>query len=294
MIRRYIMVHALFCFLLLSCVGTASAKGEILIGLIPEDNIFRQMDRHRPLADYLSAKLGTKVKFTILSRYGDVLDRFINRKMDGAFFGTLTGVLAMEKLDAEPIVRMVYLDGSSDMQGYIITRKDSGIQNAADMKGRRMAYVDRATVTGYLYAIAYLRDNGVRDPYHYFRDISFTGSHSSVVYSVLDGRADVGTVKSRIFQMLMNKDRTMTDELQIISRSPDFHDSTLLLSRDLPAELRKRIGIVLLEMEKNADGREALRKLEAQRFVPAAKEDFTPFYEIAGKARINMKTYRYK
>jgi len=32
---------------------------EILIGLIPEENIFNQMERHRPLAAYLSKKVGT-------------------------------------------------------------------------------------------------------------------------------------------------------------------------------------------------------------------------------------------
>ncbi|HWR58952.1 MAG TPA: hypothetical protein VN328_08710, partial [Thermodesulfovibrionales bacterium] len=54
----------------------AKCEDEILIGLIPEENIFSQMDRHRPLAAYVTEKLGVKVKLTILSRYGDVIDRF--------------------------------------------------------------------------------------------------------------------------------------------------------------------------------------------------------------------------
>jgi hypothetical protein len=68
-----------------------------LIGLIPEENIFKQMDRHRPLAAYLSSRLGMNVRLTILSRYGDIIDRFETRNMDGAFFSALTGVLAVEK-----------------------------------------------------------------------------------------------------------------------------------------------------------------------------------------------------
>jgi phosphonate transport system substrate-binding protein len=252
------------------------------------------MDRHRPLAEYLSEKLGIKVRMTILSRYGDIIDRFSDRRMDGAFFGIFTGVLAMEKLKVEPVARPVKLNGSSTEQGYIFVRKDSGIKTVADMKGKRMVFVDRATVTGYLFAVAYLRENGVKNMDRYFREYSFVGSHDSVIHSVLDNRADIGLAQSSIFNMLVAKDPSIGNELVVIARSGELPDNTLCLRNDLSAGVKSRIRDILLGMDKDPKGREVLRKFKALKFIQASKEDYKPFFEMAKKANIDLKSYRYK
>jgi len=292
--RRNFIIQIISLMALLAFSAEAFGEEEILIGLMPEENIFTQMDRNRPLAAYLTKKLGTKVRFTILSRYGDVLDRFMSRKMDGAFFGVFTSVLAMEQLDAEPIVHPVNLDGSSAVQSYIFVRKDSNIASVQDMKGKRIAFVDKATVTGYLFALSFLRELGVQDIKTYFRDISFTGSHGSTIYAVLDGRADIGTAKSRIFHQLVKKDHSIKEELTILATSPSFPGTTLFLRKDLPPAKRLQIRDILLGMDKDAEGKEVLKKLEASMFVEAKKSHFQPFFDVAKKAGIDVKTYKYK
>jgi phosphonate transport system substrate-binding protein len=112
-----------FIVVILSVSFTAGAatevqQTEILIGLIPEMNVFKQQERFRPLTEYLTKKTGVKVNMTILSRYGNILECFTAEKMDGAFFGSFTGALAIEKLGVEPIARPVNLDGSSTYRGY--------------------------------------------------------------------------------------------------------------------------------------------------------------------------------
>lgn len=293
MARRFRVV--MFCVgLMMFLFGTASAQTEMLIGLIPEENIFTQMDRHRPLADYLSDKLGIKVKLTILSRYGDIIDRFVSRKMDGAFFGIFTGVLAMEKLSVEPMVRPVNLDGSTTVRSYIIARKDSGIRSVRDMKGKRIVFVDRATVTGYLAAVAYFRQHGIHDIDTYFGENYFTGSNDSAIYSVLDNRADIGVVKSKVYKRVTEKDPVIMNELVILAESGPFPDTTLCLRKDLSADLKENIKKILLQMDQDSGGRDVLRKMGISKFVGADKKDFQPFFALADKAGIQIKSYRYK
>ncbi len=287
-------MHLISLAMLLCVAPGAFGAEEILIGLIPEENIFTQMDRHRPLAAYLTKKLGARVRFTILSRYGDVLDRFMSRKMDGAFFGAFTSALAMEQLGAEPVVHPVNLDGSSAVQGYIFARKDSGISSLEDMKGKRIVFVDKATATGYLYALSFFMERGVQNIKTYFSDLSFTGSHGSAIYAVLDGRADIGIAKSKIFQQMVRKDPGIKEELLIIARSPEFPGTTLFLRKDFPKARRSQIRELLLGMHEDAEGMEVLKKLEAEMFIEANRSNFKAFFEIAGKAGINVKTYKYK
>lgn len=272
----------------------ALSQDEMLIGLIPEENIFNQMERYRPLADYLTGKIGVKVKLTILSRYGSIIDSFVTRKMDGAFFGIFTGVLAMEKLGVEPVARPLNLDGKSTVNSYIFVRKDSGIKTVKDMRGKRIVFVDKLTATGYLFAIAFLREKGVQDIDKYFGEYFFTGSHGSAVYSVLDNRADIGSVKSKVFNRMVEKDPAIKDDLNIIAKSDEFPDTTLCIRKDLPAEIKTRIKQALLNMDRDPGGNEILKKFGALKFIDADKKDFQPFFELAKKAGINIKNYRYK
>ena len=269
-------------------------QDELLIGLVPEENIFRQMDRYRPLAAYLSARIGIKVKLTILSKYGDIIDRFVSRNMDGAFFGAFTALLAVEKLPVEPIARAVNLDGSSTVESFIFVRSDSGIKGVRDMKGKRMAFVDRATASGYLFAIGFLRENGIRDIDRFFKEYFFTGSHDSAIYSVLDNRADVGTAESKVYYRITGKDRSIKDELSIIGRSRGFPGTILCVKRDMPEERKSRIREVLFGMEKDPEGRKVLEKYGALRFIAAGKDAFLPLMEIVNKAGIDIKAYKYK
>jgi phosphonate transport system substrate-binding protein len=117
-------------------VAAEQAKPKLLIGLIPEMNIFKQKQRFQLLGEYLSQKTGMQVQFTILSRYGNIIESFKQERMDGAFFGSFTGALAIEKLGVIPIARPVNLDNTSAYRGYLFVRKDSGIKNVKDMKGR--------------------------------------------------------------------------------------------------------------------------------------------------------------
>lgn len=288
------LFYAIIVFLFLIFPSIVLSREEILIGLIPEENIFRQMDRHRPLASYLSKKLGVNVRLTILSRYGDIIDSFVSRGMDGAFFGAFTSVLAMEKLGVEPVVRPVNIDGSSVSQAYVFVRKDSGIRSIRDMKGKRMAFVDRATATGYLYFLALLRENGFSDLNSFFREYYFTGSHDAAVHAVMDNRADVGIAKGKVFNRVIEKDPLLRNELIVLYKSPEFPDTTLCLKKELPEDTKKKIRDILLNMEKDREGAEVLKKFGAIRFMTADKKDFSELFGIARKAGIDIRNYRYR
>ncbi|MEC4686030.1 MAG: phosphate/phosphite/phosphonate ABC transporter substrate-binding protein [Nitrospirota bacterium] len=292
---RFIAIAALLCLILFTQTLRANAEErELLIGLIPEQNIFKQIERYKPLAGYLSARTGITVRLTILSRYGDIIDRFVQRGLDGAFFGDLTGALAIEKLDIEPLVRPVNLDGSTYSYGYIIVRKDSGIRTVADMKGTVLAFVDRATVTGYLFPLSYFRSHGVKNLNDFFSEYYFTGSHDSSVYAVLDGRADIGCIKNTIYNNLVSRDPTIKSELRIIAKSPLMPESTLCLRKDLPEDMKKMIKEVLLTMDRNEEGRKILAKLRAKRFIEASVEDFKPVYEMLKTLGEDIETYQYR
>jgi ABC-type phosphate/phosphonate transport system substrate-binding protein len=68
-----ILISVFLCLaIVIGCTETEpepKPKGEemtsLLIGLIPEHNIFKQLELYEPFADYLSKKIGVKIKLKV-------------------------------------------------------------------------------------------------------------------------------------------------------------------------------------------------------------------------------------
>ncbi len=269
-------------------------RAELVIGLIPEVNIFEQKARFRLLGDYLSRKIGVPVRFTILSRYGNILERFEAEHMDGAFFGSFTGALAIERLGVVPLARPVNLDGSSTYHGHIFVRKDSSIRTAADMRGKRMAFVDRATTAGYVFPLAWLREQGIAGPEGFFSEYYFTGSHDAAVMAVLDRKADVGAAKHSVFDRVRRENPRVERELVILANSPPVPSNGLCVRRDMEPDLREALRRALLDLAGDPTGDAVLVRFGALRFVETSAEDYRPVTELARRAGIDPKRYEYR
>lgn len=262
----------------------------LLIGIEPEHNIFDQMERYRVLANFLSDQLDVEVKLTIMSRYGEVIKRFRSLALDGAFLSAYTATMGIKELQLEPIANPVNLEGEATSQGYIFVRQDSGIQDIKDMQGKSIVFVDPSTMEGYLFPLAYLQQHGITDIRNFFSRFSYSGSSASTVFTVLDGRADIGAAKNTTFTKVAQTDPSIENELAILARSPKVPGITLCLRNEVDANLRKQLTDVLLHMETNAAGQKALKQFKALRFVKVNRADFSRIDEMEQEAQAAQKS----
>lgn len=269
------------------------AQQEIVIGLIPEQNVFRQRERYLALRQYLADRLGVTITFTSLSRYGNIVERFSSEKLDGAFFGSFTYALAHQQLGVEPIARPINLDGTSTYRGYLFVRRDSRILNASDMRGKRFAFVERATSAGYLFPLAYFKAHQVADVHAYLGETFFSGSHDAAVLAVLSRDADIGVAKNTIYDQMEQEDPRIGRELQILATSDVFPQNCLAVRKDLDPKLKKALKQALLDMGKDDEGIAALKKFGARGFVETSDEDYATVYRLTAQAGIDIATYRY-
>ncbi len=288
---RRVVSALLLLFVMIS--PSASAE-EITIGLIPEQNVFEQMKRYEPIGRYIQEKTGIKVKFSILSRYGNIVESFSKDEMDGAFWGSFTGALAIENLGIEPLVRPLWLDETSSYRGYIFTRRDSGIRNVSDMKGRSIVFVDKATTAGYIFPMAFLGEHGVTDVNSFFKEHYFAGSHDAAVTAVLNKKVDIGCAKNTIFHHLIRRDPKIEDQLFILAHSQEFPSNALGVRPDLKPEIKTKLRDALLNMDHVPEGRDVLEGFEAIRFLATTREDYAPVFHAAANAGIDLKNYEYR
>ena len=297
---------SLFIFMSLTLVTALSARDaactvrdawpdHLLIGIVPEVNIFKQRERYEHLAGYLSRKTGVKVGLTSLGDYGNVLASFRESRMDGAFLGSFTGALAHQRLKVDPIARPVTPDGRSTYHGLVFVRKDSGIRTVGDMKGKVMAFVDKASSCGFLFPMAFFRENGITDVNALFSEVFFVGSHDVAIETVLSGNADVGVAKNTVFEQMATERPQIREELLVLAASPEYPSHGFFLRRTLPPDLRMAIKEALLNMENDVEGQDALKAFGALRFVETdANHDYQTIFDTARKAGIDLKTFDYQ
>ena len=273
---------------------TAEARPSITIGLIPERNIFEQLDRYEPLADYLSKRIGADIKLKVLTRYGNIIDNFVSVGLDGAFFGSFSYALAHVRLGVEPLARPETVDGISTYHGLILVRKDGGIRNAQDMKGKVFAFVDKATTAGYLLPLAYFKENGIDDYQKFLGETYFAGTHEAAIYDLLNKRADICAAKNTIFNRLAARDRRLTTELLVLARSPDVPENGLAIRKGLDGEIKNELKKTLLSMDGDPEGIEILKKFGARKFIETTNDDYASVYKYVKEIGLNLSTYNYR
>lgn len=264
-----------------------SHQQTLLVGLVPEQSIFEQVRRYEPLANYLSRRLDMQVKLVIMPSYANALNSFTEKKMDAAFFGSMTYVFAHARFGVEVLARPVALDGTSTYHGVIFVRKDSSIQSVLEMKGKRFAMVDQNTMAGYLFPLAYFRK--WRTNYKtYLKEVYFAGTHEDAIYDVLERKADAGAAKSTVLKRLAEEDERIRNELLVLASTPEVPENSLAVRRGLSAPLKEKIKTVLLTMHEDPEGAKILRDFQALRFIETTDDDFKSVYAFARDLDIDV------
>lgn len=276
-----------------SASANKAARPKLVIGLIPEQNIFRQVERYGPLMEYVGKKAGVRFELKVLPRYGNIVANFKSLELDGAFFGSFTYALAHSRMGLTVLARPENPKGISTYHGIIFVRKDSGIRSAEDMRGKRMALVDKATTAGYLLPLAFFRENGISDHGKFLKEVYFTGTHEDAIRDVLERKADVGAAKNTIYERILAEEPNVGKLLRILAVSPDVPENGLAVRQDLDKDLAGKIKDALLAMDRDPEGAAILRDFGARKFIETVDEDYDPVYRYAREADIDLATYDY-
>ncbi|WP_219220057.1 phosphonate ABC transporter substrate-binding protein [Variovorax boronicumulans] len=227
----------------------ALAQQPLTIGLIPAEDSQAMIESSRQVLDSLQQQLGMPVKPFVATDYNGVIEALRSKKLDVAYLGPFSYVLANQVADVEAFaVAVTKKTGQSAYKSVIIARKDSGLAKTADLKGRTFAFVDPTSASGHLFPKAGLLQAGY-DPESFFGRVIFSGSHDASILAVTNKKVDAAAVADRILASAIAKGQVKADELEIVWSSNPIPESPMVWRKDLDPALKARIAKALANVK---------------------------------------------
>jgi len=148
-------------FLANSALASDVADPDVLrVALLPDENASTIIKNNQGLKKYLEVHLGKKIKLIVTTDYSSMIEAMRFGRLELAYFGALSYVLAKSKSDIEAFAAL-QKKGEITYNAVVITNLKSGINSIKDINGKDMAYGDIASTSSHLIPRAELLDRGL-------------------------------------------------------------------------------------------------------------------------------------
>ncbi|MGO9246121.1 MAG: phosphate/phosphite/phosphonate ABC transporter substrate-binding protein [Verrucomicrobiia bacterium] len=251
MMRRRHVVWLVLCVLVAGFASRPVAARDLKFGFTPVLGQEAERAEFEPLTAYLSDAIGQKVVLYVAKNYGDLRTQMEAGEVDIGSVSPFAYVDAVRGGKIRIIAQSV-IDGSATYRGIIVARKDSGLKSLAELQGKRFAFVDPKSASGYVYPRAMLVEKGI-NPDTFFKETIFAGDHPKVIAAVLDGRVDAGATYDTALG-IAKASGMPSDNLVIIARTDPIPHDAIVVRIGLDKALSKTIQTALVNLDKTEAG----------------------------------------
>lgn len=236
-----------------------SAENPLQMMFVPSGDAQVILKGGREIGQLLQEETGLHFKTSVATSYAAVIEAMGAGKVDVGWLATFSYVLAHDKYGVE-LLLVVQRFGSPFYRGQVMVRADSGIQNLAGLKGKRFAFVDPASTSGYLYPKTLLLSQGF-DPEHFFKKSIFAGSHNAVVLSIYKGEVDGGAAYDGSRSAVAKTFPDVFDKVKVIAYTKEIPNDTVSVRKGLSGELKLKIREGLKKISHSPGGSKILKKV---------------------------------
>jgi len=233
------------------------------------------------LVDYLEKETGYYYITAIPASFVAIVEAFGTKKADIAGMNTFSYLMANEKYGVEAKLRVVREDNQTTYKGQFITRFDSGIHSLRDIEGKKIAYVDPSSTSGYILPKAMLDSMGIKPS-----ESVFAMKHDNVVIMVYQRQVDVGATyyappklgTGQILDARMRVEQQFPDiekKVKIIGFTEDIPNDPWVFRKDMDEKMKDKIIKALIKFVGTDEGRKAMFDIyDIVGLIPTTDKDY--------------------
>jgi phosphonate transport system substrate-binding protein len=218
--------------------GYAVDSNTLVFGVVP-DSVDTETN-YQPLMDYIAQETDKTVEYHESTDYAALIEAAIAGQIDVASFSGFTYITATNNgAELSPISSIVTEEGQEP--GYYseaIVPADSDIKTIADMKGKKLCFVDPSSTSGYLFPSYNLIEAGI-DPEADVTPV-FAGKHDVSVQKVGEGvECEAGFAE--------DSEVEKSDKVKVIERTM-VPGAPIVESETLPEDVKEKLREILAEV----------------------------------------------
>ncbi len=263
---------SLLLFLLFS--SSLNAKDRVEIGVLAHKNYESTHMTWDATAEYLNTKIPEYDFHIIPLRFEEFPPYLRDKKIDfvitnSAYYVDLENRYGISRIAT--LKNRGFNGKAQTVFGGVIFKRTSNtkIQNVKDLKNKKFAAVNEESFGGWMMALRELKEKGIHSD-----DLktTFYGTHESVVFAVLDGKADAGTVRTDTLERMAAEGKIDLNDFTILEQKnyPDFfYQVSTRLYPEWPIAttnhtanfLAEKVAVALISMDEQSQAAQSSKSL---------------------------------
>lgn len=221
-------------------------------------------DRAQEVRRYLEANTPYKFKISVPTSYIAVVEAFGTKRADVSTLNTFGYVLAHEKYGVEVLLTSVRYD-SPTYRAQIIARADGPVKSLKDINGKKFAYVDPASTSGYLLPKKLFKDKNIVP-----KETVFAQRHDNVIIMVNNRQVDAGATyytppqngeiqdaRRLVFKQIPDVEK----KIKIIDLTGEIPNDPIVVRKDLPVAMKENIANAFIKFVATSAGKDTLNTI---------------------------------
>jgi len=267
-----------------------SEQAVLRISVLPTQNRTEQEKIIMPLDAHLEKVLGQRVDFLIAKDYKDNVGMLLDGRANAAYTGAVSYLEALEQ-GAKVEAIAAPIDKFTNRPWYracMIVAANSPIKTLQDLKGKRVAFVDPSSTSGYLLPLLALRQAGI-DPVQDFSQVIFGGTHAKTEALLEDGKVDAIATNIPSYTKRQTLGKLTPQNSRVFWKSQPVPHSPFLIASDLPADVKNKFKEAFLTIP---SGLEDIVGAQIKGYTLVVSNDYEPMQQVRiqlGLAKMGQK-----
>jgi len=279
---RILWIGLILSFLATGCTSNkaelGSPKNPIKFFLVPSVDAKKLEDTGKILKKFLDEKTGYSFEVSVPTSYVAVVEAFGTKRADVASINTFGYLMANQRYGVEAKITFIRF-GSEGYQSQIVALADGPIKELKDINGKKFAYVDPASTSGYLMPAKMFKDANIKPS-----ETVFAKKHDNVITMVYQGQVDAGATfytpptDGKIEdarRLVKTQFPDIEEKVKIVKLTDSIPNDPIVFRKEMPEAMKNKIIDALFEFQKSEEG----------------KKTFYDIYGITGMVRSDDKRY---
>lgn len=274
---RHFTIRLLFLVILICWASVGSAAESLVVGVFPRRDAAVTAKLFRPLAGYLEHKLGVPVSLKMSPDFDTFLVNLKQRRYDLVHLNPFDYINAHDDLGYDALVQNEEF-GEATIKGAIYVRKDSGIHQLIELKGKKILFGGgpRAMIS-YIVPTYLLQQAGLTKQDY---EEAFAINPPNAVLATFLRQADAGGAGEMVRRLPMVASKIDVNQLEMIAVSRPLPHLPWAVKQEMPADLKQRLLTLLVNLKQSEEGQKILKQAQLSAFNPVTNKDYDPHREI--------------